>query len=429
MLNTIVALLIFVICLAVIFSERLNRMIASLCGAVAMIVIGSLLGFYSEEQAAASIDFNTIGLLLGMMILVAILEPTGLFQAMAILVAKQSGGKPVRLLFYLGFITTFISMFLDNVTTVVLIAPVTILLCEILGLNPQPYLLAEALLSDTGGVATLVGDPPNVLIGSAAGISFADFLVYSLPIVLVVWVVALYMLRYLFRRELAQVPAGLEALADLRPEDALVDRHSAIKVLWILAGTILFFLLEEVLFIRPAIVALGAASAALAWVRPPVQETLKRVQWDVLIFFSALFVMIGGLQATGVMENLANLIGQAKNLPTVYLGLILLWVVAALSAVVDNVPITIALIPIIKGLESAGVPAEPLWWALVFGAGFGGNGTIIGSTANIVVSSLSEKTRAPITPIVWNRYGLPVMIGTCLTASLLYVVMVSLAGW
>lgn len=422
MLPAILSVLIFLGCLWLIFSDRLNRTIASLVGAVLMVVVGLISGFYSQEEAFAHIDLNTIGLLLGMMILVALLEPTGFFQFLAVWVGKLSGGKPVRLLIFLGTITTVVSMFLDNVTTVVLIAPVTIMICEILGLSSQPYLMAEALLSDTGGVATLVGDPPNVLIGSASGFSFMDFLTHSLPIVLVVWLVALAMLRYLFRKELAQMPTNLEALSELQPKEVLKDVPAAKKVLWVVAGAVLFFLLEEALHLPPALVALGAAAIALAWIRPPIQETLKSIQWDVLIFFAALFVMIGGLQATGVLQGLAMLISYAQGLPPVLLGLMLLWVVAGLSAVVDNVPITIALIPVIENLGMAGIPTAPLWWALVFGAGFGGNGTIIGSTANVVVASLSEKTRTPITSALWNRRGLPVMMGTCLAASVLYLI-------
>ncbi len=421
--NGILSGVIFVGTLYLIFSEKLNRTIASMAGAVAMVALGLITGFYSEEQAVATIDFNTIGLLLGMMIIVAVLEPTGFFQFLAIYMGKRSKGNPLRLLIFLGTITTLVSMFLDNVTTVVLIAPVTILICEILGLAPQPYLMAEAILSDTGGVATLIGDPPNILIGSSAGLTFTDFLTHSLPIVVLVWLTALVTLRFLFRKELTQVPTDLDALEELHPSSALKDAKSAKKVMLVIALTIICFLLEEVLHVRPALIALGAAAITLAWVRPSIQDTLKRIQWDVLLFFGSLFILIGGLQAAGVLQLLADLISRAQNFPLVLFGLIILWGVALLSAVVDNVPITIALIPVIHGLGAAGIPTAPLWWALVFGAGFGGNGTIIGSTANIVVASLSEKTHTPITPQIWNKRGLPVMITTCVVASILYVVL------
>lgn len=422
MIASILSIVVFLATLILIFTERVNRVIASLIGAVIMVAIGLIFGFYNESLALESIDFNTIGLLLGMMIIVAVLEPTGFFQYLAILVSKRSNGKPLKLLILLGTITTVVSMFLDNVTTVVLIAPVTILICEILGLNPLPYLMSEAILSNTGGMATLIGDPPNILIGSAAGLSFMDFLTHSLPIVVVLWFVALLILRILFRKELLETPSNLDALKELNPKVALKDSRSARKVIIVVGITVVFFLLEEMLHIRPALVALGASALALIWVQPQIQDTLKHVHWDVLLFFSALFVLIGGLEATGVMRSLAELIAHAKNMPPVVFGLILLWGVAILSALVDNVPITIALIPVIQGLGAAGMDINPLWWALVFGAGLGGNGTIIGSTANIVVTSVSEKTETPITPKIWNKHGLPVMLGTCLVASLLYIV-------
>ncbi|PKN84576.1 MAG: citrate transporter, partial [Chloroflexi bacterium HGW-Chloroflexi-7] len=276
----VISSLIFVVGLVLIFSEKLNRTITSMIGAVLMVVFGLFFHFYSEEQVIGSIDFNTLGLLLGMMILVSILEPTGFFQYLAVWVGKLSKGKPVRLLLFLGGITTLVSMFLDNVTTVVLIAPVTILLCEILGINAQPFLMAEALLSDTGGVATLVGDPPNILIGSAAGFTFLDFLTHSLPIVLIVWVAALLILLFLFRKDLAQKPTDLDALMDLHPKDVLKDPKSTKKIMIVIFVMIALFLLEEFLKIEPSLVALGGASLALVWIRPSIQETLKRVQWD-----------------------------------------------------------------------------------------------------------------------------------------------------
>lgn len=421
MLPILLSSLLFLICLGLILTERLNRTIAGLVGAVLMVILGLALHFYTEEEAAAAIDFNTIGLLLGMMVLIALLEPTGFFQYLAVWMGRLSRGRPVVLLGLLGLLTTVVSMFLDNVTTVVLIAPITLVICEILGLSPQPYLISEAILSNTGGVATLVGDPPNVLIASAANLSFLDFLTHSLPLIVLVWLVALVLLLWMFRAQLPACAPNAAAIYELDPKEALEDRGTAVKVLVVIGGAILFFFLQEPLHIRPSLVALAASAVGLVWIRPSVQETFKRIQWDVLIFFAALFVMIGGLEATGAMKLVASGIMQARDLPPVLLGLIILWVVALLSAVVDNIPITIALIPIIQNLGQGGIPTAPLWWALVFGAGLGGNGTIIGSTANVVVASLSEKTRMPITNKVWNRRGLPIMFATCAATSVLYV--------
>jgi len=420
MIPGLVSALVFIASLYLIFSEKLNRTITAIAGAIVMVGAGRLLHFYSEEQAAAAIDFNTLGLLLGMMILVALLEPTGFFQYLAVWAARLSRGRPVRLLVLLGTVTTVLSMFLDNVTTVVLIAPVTILISEILGVSAVPLLMAEALLADTGGVATLIGDPPNVLIASAAGFSFNDFLTHALPIVAVVWLTALALLRYLFRAELARPPANAAAVLQLNPAEALDDPKTARKVIVVLAAAVVMFFVHHLAHVSPAFIALGAAAAALVWVRPDIHKTLQRIEWSVLIFFAALFVMVGGLEAAGVLSGIASLVAHAQGVPPALLGVFLLWVVAGLSAVVDNVPITIALIPVIQGLGEAGMNIQPLWWALAFGAGFGGNGTIIGSTANIVVASLSERTRTPITSALWNKRGLPVMLLTCTVASVLY---------
>jgi Na+/H+ antiporter NhaD/arsenite permease-like protein len=421
MIAQILTTLIFLICLWLIFSEKLNRTITGFAGAALMVGLGKLLGFYNETQAIAAVDFNTLGLLLGMMILVALLEPTGFFQFLAVWAGRVSRGRPVRLLILLGTVTTLVSMFLDNVTTVVLIAPVTILICEILGINPTPYLMAEALLSDTGGVSTLVGDPPNVLIASAAGFSFNDFLTHSLPIVIVAWLAALWILRYMFRHELAVRPPNADAVLLLNPRESLDDPKTARKVLIVLGGAVLIFFLEEMFHLSPAFVALSAAAVALVWVRPNINEVLRRIEWSVLIFFAALFVMVGGLEASHVLGGLVALLEKMYVIPPMIFGVVLLWFSAGLSAFVDNVPITIALIPVLQGMEAHGVDVQPLWWALAFGAGFGGNGTIIGSTANIVVASLSERTRTPITSKLWNKRGLPVMLATCAVASILYL--------
>jgi Na+/H+ antiporter NhaD/arsenite permease-like protein len=392
-----------------------------MAGAAAMTTAGWALHFYSEEQIIAAIDFDTLGLLLGMMILVALLEPTGFFQYLAVWAGRWSRGHPVRLLVLLGTVTTVLSMVLDNVTTVVLIAPVTILISEVLGVNAVPLLLAEALLSDTGGVATLIGDPPNVLIASAAGFSFNDFLTHMLPIVAIAWLAALLLLRRLFRVELDRRPLDAEAVLKLDPSAALADPKTAGQVLIVLGAAILLFFVQERLSLAPSFIALIAAAVALVWVRPSIHETLRRIEWSVLLFFIALFVMVGGLNAAGILRSIAMLLVHIQGVPPVLLGVLLLWVVAGLSAIVDNVPITIALIPVIEGLGAAGMEIRPLWWALALGAGFGGNGTIIGSTANIVVASLSEQTRTPITSALWNRRGLPVMLATCAVASVLFV--------
>ncbi len=419
----LVSSIIFLVTLAVIFTEKIQRSIVAIFGAVLMVGVGTILGFYGEEEAIEAIDFHTLGLLLGMMTLVALLEPTGFFQYLAIGAGRLSRGNAFILLILLGTVTTVLSLFLDNVTTVVLIAPVGVLISEILGINSIPLLMAMALLSDTGGAGTLIGDPPNILIGSAAGLSFNDFLANALPIVTVTWLVVLGMLLYLFRNDLRESVIDAEAVDKLDPSLALDDPVTARKVLIVLGATILLFFLQDRLGLSSSFIALAAAAVALMWVRPDMHKLFERIEWSVIIFFMALFVAVGGLEAAGVLDAIAKVIAGAADLHPVLLGVVMIWVVAILSAIVDNIPITIALIPVILSLGATGVNTTPLWWAMVFGAGFGGNGTIIGSTANIVVVSVSERTRNPITATIWSRRGLPVMITACAVASVLFVLM------
>ena len=422
-LAQIAATLVFIVTFAAIMSERVHRTIVAMIGAAIMLIVGLLLGFYSQEQALAAIDFNTLGLLFGMMILVRLLEQTGFFAYIAILTSKRSGGRPWLLLLILGGATSVLSMFLDNVTTIVLIVPVTILIAEILGLSPLPLLMAEALLSNIGGVATLVGDPPNVLIASAAGIDFVSFLTHLGPIVLVAWSAAIAILYRAFRRELAETPRHLDALTSLDEKEALRDRKNASRILIVLAGVILFFFLEGLLHLQPAMIALVGAAVALLWVQPDIEETFRHVEWSVLVFFAALFVLTGGLDASGVLHQAASgVAGLAQSNPLVA-SLGLLWGAAVLSAMVDNIPFTIAMIPVIQELGGMGVMITPFWWALALGAGFGGNGTSIGATANVITVTLSSRTRTPITTKIWLRSGLPVTVVTCVVASLLFVLL------
>jgi Na+/H+ antiporter NhaD/arsenite permease-like protein len=398
----IIATVIFLVMLVVIFTEWIPRTIAAIVGAGIMVGVGIYAGFYSEELAIEAIDFHTIGLLLGMMTLVALLQPTGFFEYLATLVGRLSKGRPILLLIMLGTVTTVLSMLLDNVTTVVIIAPVAILIGEILGMSVVPLLISLTILSNTGGTGTLIGDPPNILIGSAANLSFNDFLANALPVVIVAWLVVLGLLLFLFRKELRKKPANADAVQKLDPARALDD--------------------PAMLGLSSSFIALFAAGVALLWVRPNTQEVFERIEWNVLIFFIALFVMVGGLEHSGALDQVAQVMEDAASLNPVLLGVIFIWVVAILSAIVDNIPITIALIPVILQLGNSGINTAPLWWALAFGAGFGGNATIIGSSANIVVASLSERTRTPITSAMWSKRGLPAMFVACIVASILFVV-------
>ncbi len=421
-----VAVAIFVVSLGLIFAEWLHRVTVAIAGAMAMLVAGLILGFYSEKQALEAIDFTTILLLLGMMIVVALFEPTGFFEYVALQAGRLSRGRPFLLFVLLGAVTTVLSMFLDNVTTVVVVAPVTLVIAKVLDLPAAPLLMAQAMLSNVGGVATLVGDPPNILIGSAAGLSFVDFLTHSLPIIAVAWTVAVLLLWVMLRGRLRAGDGGPSHIDELHPRETLTQPRQARLLLLVLAITAVLFLLQEALGLSPAVVALGAAGLALLLVKPDVEATLQRVEWSVLIFFSALFVMVGGLEAAGVLQRIADALGGLGSLHPALLGVIIIWSVAVLSSVVDNVPITIVVIPVIAGLESFGVDIEPLWWALAFGAGLGGNATVIGATANIVVVTQASRAGQPISSGEWLRYGAPVMMVTCAVVSICYVIAVML---
>jgi len=423
-MSGIISTAIFAVSLFFIFTEKVHRTIVGIVGAVAMVGCGLALGFYNEDRAVDAIDFETLGLLFGMMVLVALLQPTGFFEYVAIQAGRLSKGRPMQLLILLGTITTVLSMFLDNVTTVVLIAPITILICELLGLIPIPFLISEALLSNVGGVGTLVGDPPNVLIGSAVPFTFNDFLVHAMPVVIITWLATLALLTWLFRHELHATPEMARRVNQLDPAKAFDHPQTARKILIILSIAILFFFVHHIFHISPAFIALGGAAAALLWVQPEdMSKILEHVEWSVLVFFASLFVMIGGLEAAGVLEKVAQVVAQVSHISPLLLGVIMIWVVGGLSAIVDNIPITIALIPVLQGMGASGINVQPLWWALVFGAGFGGNGTIIGATANVVVVSLSEKTHTPITAAMWTRRGLPVMLVSCFVSSIVYVLL------
>lgn len=405
-----------------IFTEVIHRTLAGVIGAVAMVLAGMAGGFYSQAEAVSAIDANTMFLLSGMMILVVLLRPTGGFEYLAIRMAKLSRGSPRRLLVYLASVVTLISLFLDNVTTVLVFAPLTVVICRMLGLNPVPFLMSEALLSDTGGVATLVGDPPNVMIGSAAGIDFNTFLFHMGPIILVAWLVTVFLMLVMFREHLAQ---PMNDVLDLDESRALKDPRGLFIVLFALGVVILLFFIHHHFGLFPGYVAWIGVAVALALLRPAPEEFLSGIDWSVLLFFAGLFVIVGGVEGSGLLDLLGQHLVEIARDPGKLLqtALILLWVSAFLSAAVDNIPFTVTMIPIITHLQSQGVDGMPLWWALALGVGLGGNGTHIGSTANVICVAEAERAGDPayrISPLLWLRKGTPVMLVTLLVASLLF---------
>ncbi|MBN1859637.1 ArsB/NhaD family transporter [Candidatus Bipolaricaulota bacterium] len=419
---------IFVLTYAVILSEKLHRTIVALTGAAAMVAIGTWLGFYDLHVAVAEVDFNTILLLMGMMIVVGLFKETGFFQYLAIRAAKLAKGRPVFLLIYLGAVTSLISMVLDNVTTIIILVPVTISMADILGLPAMPFLISEVILSNIGGVATLIGDPPNILIGSAAGFSFTDFLIHLAPIVLVVWAVAQVVLVLMFRKSLRSDPEMRNRLMALDERRAIINHRTTRKMLVVLGLTIVLFLIHERLAFDPGLVALIGACIGLVWVRPDLESILRDIHWDVLLFFSALFVIVGGLDAAGVLSELGEGLQSLAEWSLLGAVVVVLWGGALASGVLSNVPFTIAMLPILQLIVGADRSLAPLWWALALGVGFGANLSPIGAASNVVVSSLAVGTGERFGVRDWLKRGTVVSLVSCVIATAGLLLAVGL-GW
>tara|TARA_B100000745_G_scaffold105567_2_gene67501 strand:+ start:12970 stop:14274 length:1305 start_codon:yes stop_codon:yes gene_type:complete len=420
----IISTIIFGGTFALILTEKVHRSVVAMAGAVLMVLAGITFDFYYPEDALNAVDFNTLGLLFGMMILVVVLERTGVFQYLGILTAKKTKGNPWLLMLALGTLTAVLSMILDNVTTIILIVPITIIIARMLKISATPLLLVEAMLSNVGGTATLVGDPPNIMIGSAADFTFNAFLAHSLPTVLVVGVVTFIIFRFLFKKELSKAPENIEELMQMNEKDAITDLPTLKKGLAVLAGVVVLFFLHGVLQLEASLIALIGAAAILLLVtatKDP-QPIIEKTELSVLLFFASLFITVGGLEHAGVLESLAQIITSSAESNLLLTAIIILWVAAIASAIVDNIPLTVAMIPIILYLQQSGVPVDLLWWALVFGVGFGGNGSPIGSTAGIIVVSKSEQTDEPISFKRWLKYGIPATTAGLAIASVVLVI-------
>jgi Na+/H+ antiporter NhaD/arsenite permease-like protein len=429
MLPVIIASVVFLATYAAILSEKIHRSIVSVIGAAAMVAAGTWLGFYSDSAAFGWIDFNTIALLFGMMILVGIIQSTGLFAYLAVRVARLTRGNPILLVFTLGLLTAVLSSLLDNVTTIIVVAPVTVSIAALVGVSPIPLLMSEVLLSNIGGVATLVGDPPNILIASAAGFSFNDMLVHLAPIAFTAAIVTQFALLLFFRRDLRGGGTDREVVAALDAKASLVHPRQAVKVTIVFVGTVVLYLLHSQLGIGPGLVALIGASAALLWVRPSIDEVVKSVEWDVLVFFIGLFVIVGGLSAAGVLNFAARGIAALTAQGALVAGVALLWGSALLSGVVGSIPITMVMIPVLLAFGAQGGAIGPLWWALAIGAGFGGNLTPIGSAAGVLMLSLGRRWDTPITVRRWFESALPATLVSCAIGTLGLLVIILLRLW
>ncbi len=400
----------FVLVLVFIGSELANRTVVALLGAVVVIAFGVV---EQSEAAVEFIDWNTIGLLAGMMIIVAVLDKTGIFEYLAIKSAKWGKARPGRILILLGAVTAFLSAFLDNVTTVILMVPVTFLIADALGVSPLPFLLAQVMASNVGGAATLIGDPPNILIGSAADLSFADFVVNLAPLVLLALPVVLGFFYLAFRRDLRPNKNAEAAIRALDAGGAIRNRVLLRKSLLVLGAVILGFFLHGLLHLEAATIALFGAAILMLYARSDVEEVLREVEWPTLLFFVGLFVLVGGLEATGFVGRIAGLLTGVTESSSLT-AIIVLWGSALASGIIDNIPFTATMIPVIQelgqteGLSEAEV--RPLWWALAIGADFGGNLTLIGASANVVAAGMSERAGKKITFLKFLAYGIPVTL-------------------
>ncbi|MDT8318703.1 MAG: ArsB/NhaD family transporter [bacterium] len=422
--DMIIAALILAISYILIFSEVIHRTSVAIIASIVMIIVGMLSGFYSQEAAMAAIDVNTLLLLMGMMMVVAMLRPTGGFEYVAIRMARMARGDGRLLLVYLSLVVSLISMVLDNVTTIIIFAPLTVLITRMLHLNPMPYLVAEAMLSNIGGVATLVGDPPNIMIGSAGGISFNSFLLHMIGPVLISWLCTTAMLLFFFRDHLKIKVSGS---VDLDESRAIKNYPALWKALASLALVIILFFIHHHLDLYPSFVSFIGLAMAMALLRPRPEDLFGEVNWSVLFFFAGLFVIVGGVKASGLLDLAGHQLAVMAKEPDMILltAISLIWVSALLSAVFDNIPFTVTMIPVILGLEGQGVNITPLWWALALGVGVGGNGTHIGATANIIAVTELENcglSGAKISPTQWMRFGLPTMFFSLIAASLFYAV-------
>ena len=409
---------IFAVVYLLIVSERLHRTLAALLGAVVVIALGLL----SQHEAFSQeiVDFNVIFLLAGMMVIANILGKTGVFQWLAVEAVRRTAGDPYRLLVFISLITAVASMFLDNVTTVVLITPIAFFVSQRLKISPLPLLISEILASNIGGTATLIGDPPNIIIGSRLGKDFGDFLVNAAPAAFVSLAAYLVFARWLFRKELAAAPRRLDPadIATLVREERRIEDPRLMKVgLGVLALTILGFIVARPLGLEGATVALGGAVLLMILAKEDVHDVLKNVEWSTLFFFIGLFIVVGAVVKTGLIADLAHAAIALTGGRTDVAALTVLWMSGILSAVVDNIPYTITMVPLVAELGQT-VDVEPLIWALVFGANFGGNATVIGASANVVVSSMSEARGHPITFRAYLRYGVPAALLTMVIATI-----------
>lgn len=416
--EVIIAASIFILTYIFIVSEKINRTAVALLGAAIMLAFKVL----SQEHAFESIDFNTIGLLIGMMIIVNIAKRTGMFQYIAIKSAKVAKGDPWKILLVFCVITAISSALLDNVTTVLLIVPVTLVITEALNLNPIPFLIPEILAANIGGTATLIGDPPNIMIGSATKLGFVDFIVNLGPVVVVVFIVTLFIVKFIYKKHLNVEEELKKKIMNLDENKSIRDKTLLIKSLIVLGFTMVGFSLHQFLGYESATVAMIGAAILLVISKLNPEEIFLEIEWPTIFFFAGLFILVGALEHVGIIENIAESVVSLTNNNLFWTAIIVLWVSAFASAFIDNIPFVATMIPLIKSIGAlSAMNITPLWWALALGACFGGNGSLVGASANVIVAGMVEKTKYRITFLDFIKVGMPIMI-VSIIASTFYLI-------
>ena len=402
----IIAIVIFLVTMAAIMTEKLHRTVAAVAGALLLILTGVL----SVESGFSYVDLNTLGVLIGMMLFVAVVKNSGIFEYIAIKAAKIAKGRPWPLMVLFALITAVLSAFLDNVTTVLLIGPMTLAITSMLRINPIPFFMTQIMASNIGGSATLIGDPPNIMIGSAAGLSFTDFITNTGVAVLFVLAATIVCFYFIYGRKLHVEPEAMDSILQLDENKAIKDRSLLIKSVVMILLVVFGFVFHSQLHLESCTIALTAAAVMLLIGRQDVEEIVAGVEWTTILFFTGLFIVVGGLQETGVIQILANGLMDLTEGHMTLTILLILWVSAIVSSFLDNIPFVATLIPLILTMQSSGVDVTPLWWAVSLGACLGGNGTLIGASANVVLSGISNRHGFPITFASYFKVGFPLML-------------------
>ena len=414
----IIAVAVFLIVILLIITERVHRTAAAMAGAVVLILTGVM----SADKALSYIDFNTIGVLVGMMIFVAIVRRSGMFEYIAVRAAKAVHGDPWKIMVAFTLITAVLSAILDNVTTVLLVGPMSIAIARMLKIDPVPFLMGQILASNVGGTATLIGDPPNIMIGSAAHLSFMDFLDNTGFVVLFILAVLILLMKIVYEKKIELGTVDTGAVENLDPSKSITNRALMKKGIIVLICVIVGFMFHDKLGIESSVIALTAAAVMLIIGREDVNEAIQDVEWTTILFFMSLFVVVGGLTETGIIKELASKIIDATNGHPMVTMLVLLWASALLSSILDNIPFVATLIPLILAMQADGIDVTSFWWAISLGACLGGNGTMLGASANVVLSDISTKHGYPITFKSYLKVGMPFMLLSIVISTVFLVV-------